>query len=117
MKLNTATYDVAQWFVRIFLPALATLYAGLSELWGLPKAIEVVGTIGAVTLFLGAILSVSSSNFKKENEPNAGFIKSNGRDPDTGLPNLDLVITQMPDDLLNKKTITLHVDEVSENKK
>jgi hypothetical protein len=65
MKLNNKTYDVLKWIAQILLPALGTLYFALSKVWGLPYDTEVVGTITAVDAFLGAILGISTSQYRK----------------------------------------------------
>jgi hypothetical protein len=65
MKLSNKTYDILKWIAQILLPAVGTLYFALSKIWGLPFATEVVGTIAAVDTFLGALLGISSINYKK----------------------------------------------------
>ena len=66
MKLSNETYDVLKWIAQIFLPALGTLYFALASIWGLPFGEQVVGTITAVDAFLGALLQISTINYKKE---------------------------------------------------
>lgn len=68
MKLNNKTYDVLKWIAQILLPALGTLYMALAKVWGFPYSTEIVGTITAVDLFLGAVLGISTSNYRKELE-------------------------------------------------
>ena len=63
---NDEVYKILKVVAQIVLPALGTLYFSLSQLWGLPYAEEVVGTITALDTFLGAILKVFSNNYKKE---------------------------------------------------
>ena len=63
MVLNDKVYDALKWLVQIFLPAAATLYAALAALWGFPFVEQVVGTIGAITVFLVACLKISNSNY------------------------------------------------------
>lgn len=65
MILNNKIYDVLKWLVTLVLPAAATLYFALSQIWGLPYGEEVVGTITAVTAFLGVVIGVSSHNYNK----------------------------------------------------
>ena len=69
MKLSNKTYDILKWIAQILLPAVGTLYFALSKIWGLPFATEVVGTITAVDAFLGALLGISTANYKKLEEP------------------------------------------------
>jgi len=66
MKLSNQTYDVLKWIAQILLPALGTLYFTLAEIWNLPYGQEILGTVTAVDLFLGALLGISSDNYYKE---------------------------------------------------
>lgn len=63
MSFSNKVYDRLKWVAQYLLPALATLYFALAKLWGLPYAEEVVGTISALDIFLGAMLGISSSNY------------------------------------------------------
>lgn len=66
MKISNKVYDVLKFIAQVVLPALGTLYFALAEIWGLPYGAEIVGTITAVDAFLGALLGVSTSRYKKE---------------------------------------------------
>lgn len=66
MKMNDKVYDALKWVAQILLPALGTLYAALAGIWGFPYAEQIVGTISAVDLFLGALLGISSKKFYAE---------------------------------------------------
>lgn len=72
MKFSNKTYDILKWVALIVLPAFATLYMTLSSIWGLPFGEEVAGTITAIDLCLGALLGVSSANYKKDNDKEEG---------------------------------------------
>lgn len=61
---SNKTYNVLKWIAMCFLPALGTLYFTFAEIWHLPCATEVVGTITAVDTFLGVMLGISSSGYK-----------------------------------------------------
>lgn len=65
MKFNNKVYDILKYIAQIVLPALATLYFALSKIWGLPYGEEIVGTISAIDVFLGALLGLSSMNYNK----------------------------------------------------
>ena len=67
MKLSNKLYDDLKWIAQILLPALATLYFALSKIWGLPYGEEIVGTISAIDVFLGALLGLSTAKYYKEN--------------------------------------------------
>ena len=66
MQFSNKTYDILKWVAQYLLPAAGTLYFGLASIWGLPYGEEVVGTITAVDTFLGVLLGISSSNYKKQ---------------------------------------------------
>ena len=66
--MTNRTYDILKEIAQIILPALATLYFALSGIWGLPYGEEIVETIAAVDAFLGALLKISSVQYKKEQE-------------------------------------------------
>lgn len=65
MKMSNSTFDVLKYIAQIVLPALATLYFALSQIWGFPYGEEIVGTIAAIDAFLGAVLKISSDQYYK----------------------------------------------------
>ena len=65
---SNKTYDVLKKIAQIWLPALGTLYFALSNIWGLPYAEQIVGTITAIDTFLGLILGISTENYNKKLE-------------------------------------------------
>lgn len=67
-NMSNKVYDTLKWIAQILLPALATLYFALAAIWGLPAAEQVVGTITAIDTFLGVLLGISTSNYKKRQE-------------------------------------------------
>lgn len=66
--MSNKTYDILKWIAQIVLPALGTLYFALSEIWGFPCGAQIVGTITAVDAFLGALLGISTAQYKKAQE-------------------------------------------------
>lgn len=66
--MNSKTYDVLKFIAQIALPALGTLYLGLSQIWGFPYGEQVIGTITVVDAFLGTILKIDSDNYYKKLE-------------------------------------------------
>ena len=65
MTMTNKTYDILKWLAQIALPALAALYAALASIWGFPYGEEIVGTISAMDVFLGALLQISTNNYNK----------------------------------------------------
>ena len=63
--MSNKDYDVLKWVAMYLLPALGTLYFALAGIWGLPFGEEIVGTITAIDTFLGVILGISNSQYKK----------------------------------------------------
>ena len=68
MTMSNKIYDILVWIAQIVLPAMGTMYAALSGIWGFPYGEEIVGTITAVDVFLGALLKISSAQYKKQNQ-------------------------------------------------
>jgi len=64
--MSNKTYDVLKWIAQLLLPALATLYFALAQIWGFPYGEEIVGTITAVDAFLGVILGISTVQYNKQ---------------------------------------------------
>ena len=65
--MSNKTYDILKYIAQIVLPALATLYLALAGIWNLPYGEAISGTIMAIDTFLGAVLRISSENYKKKN--------------------------------------------------
>lgn len=66
MKLSNKTYDILKWIALIAFPAVIALYTALYTIWGWPYGEQIVGTLAALEVFLGAILQVSNSAYKKQ---------------------------------------------------
>ena len=65
MKLSNKVYDILKFIAMVILPAIGTLYFGLARIWKLPYAEEIVGTSTIIDTFLGTILGINSSQYKK----------------------------------------------------
>ena len=63
--MKNVTYDHLKWIAQYLLPAAGVFYAAIAKLWNLPFGTEITGTIAAVDTFLGAVLGISSMNYKK----------------------------------------------------
>lgn len=105
--MNNRTYDILKWIARYLLPALGTLYFALSGIWGFAYGEEVVGTIAALTAFLGVILGLSTKQYNKTNKTDGVLeIDEHNWDKDIYRLNLSTGLS----DLKHKKEITLKVD-------
>ena len=68
MKLSNETYDILKEIALTILPALATLYAVIGKIWGLPYVTEIPATIMAIDTAMGAILHISAKNYQEGNQ-------------------------------------------------
>ena len=68
MKLSNTTYDILKEVALTILPALATLYAVLGKIWGLPFVTEIPATIMAIDTAMGAILHISTNKYWEEED-------------------------------------------------
>lgn len=62
--MSNKVYDALKYVAQIVLPAVATLYFALAQIWGLPYGEQIVGTITAVDAFLGAILRITTIKYE-----------------------------------------------------
>lgn len=74
-------YDFLKALAQVWIPGLATLYFTLSQIWGIPKGAEVVGSLTALDTFLGIILKVSTSRYTP---PTDGNVYVDTSDPEMG---------------------------------
>jgi hypothetical protein len=102
---NNRAYDAMKFIAQIALPALGTLYFAIAGIWGLPYGEQIVGTITAIDVFLGAVLMVSASNYRKSDARYDGTFITDG----TFAPVLD--VQTAPQDMVNKKELTFKVEQ------
>jgi hypothetical protein len=83
-------YDVLAWVAQYLLPASATLYFALSEIWSFPHIESVVATIMALGGFLSVLLGISTKQYKD-------FISGTRQTTTLGLlVDLDILSLRMP---------------------
>ena len=61
-------YDILKWLALIALPAIAWLVGAVGPQCGLPHCGELVTTINAIGLFVGALIGVSQLTSVKADE-------------------------------------------------
>ena len=64
-KLKDSVYGILKWITLVCLPALGTAYVALAAVWGFPYAEEVSKTVMAVCTLLGALLGISTAEYRK----------------------------------------------------
>ena len=68
--MSNQAFDVLRLIGELILPALATLYAALGAIWGWPYIEAIVGTIAAVTAFIGALVNGLRRVYNKKEDNN-----------------------------------------------
>lgn len=68
--MSDKLYNILKWITMLVLPGIGTLYFTLASIWGFPFGEQVTGTITAIVTFLGAILGISSTKYKKKTKEN-----------------------------------------------
>ena len=70
--LSNKMYDILKEIAQIWVPAIATLYFTLAGIWGFPYGEQIVGTLAAIDVFMGAVLKISTIQYNKITLPNEG---------------------------------------------
>jgi hypothetical protein len=106
--MSDALYEKLRFLAVILLPALGALYFGVAQIWGLPKAEEVVGTLVVVDTFLGALLGFARQKYENSDVGYDGHIYlSEGETPDSKTAGLN--VTTPASELEGKRTARLKV--------
>lgn len=63
--MSETIYKILKYLCQIALPAIGGLYFALAQIWGLPYAEEIVGTLSAVAACIGVLLGISSHKYYK----------------------------------------------------
>jgi len=72
MQLPNKVFDWLKWIAIIALPALSTFIVVISKIWGWADLGSMIAqTITAVAVLLGALLGVSSVNYKGDESDDA----------------------------------------------
>lgn len=105
--LGDKSYDFLKKSATVLLPAAGALYFTLAQIWGLPRAEEVVGSIAALNTFVGVLVGVSSKTYHRSDAKYAGEIQID----DTGeTKKISLVVNGDPDEIDNMNEATFKVN-------
>lgn len=66
--MSNKTYDILRYICQIVIPAVATLYFALAQIWSLPYAEQIVGSLTAIDAFLGALLGISTRIYNNKGD-------------------------------------------------
>lgn len=108
MTLSNKMYNILQWFVYVLLPAFATLYLGLDQVWGLPAEEKVVATIALISTFIGVTLKISAVKYANTND--GQIVIDSQNQVVLGVSTPDLTFT----DIEGKKNLRLKVTPSSQ---
>ena len=101
---NKKVYDQVKYIAMVVLPALGALYFAFAEIWDLPSAEQVVGSIVALDAFLGVALHFSKDDVKYDGTMNV----TESEDVITHQLELD----GDPDALRTKDSVTFRVNRL-----
>lgn len=104
--LSDSAYNKLKWVAQYFLPAVGTLYFALAMTWGLPNPEQVLGTVTALDIFLGAILGFSKKSYEKSDAKYDGALIVDTSDDSKDVYRLE--VDQLGD-MPGKNEITLKV--------
>lgn len=64
--MSNKLYDILKWIALVVLPALASFYLGLGNVWNIPYPEQISATIMLIDTLLGTILGVTSIQYSKK---------------------------------------------------
>lgn len=67
MKLSNKTYDTIK-FIALLIAPIATFVAALVDIWGIPYGSQIVATISAIDVFVGALVVILKTIYEKAKE-------------------------------------------------
>lgn len=108
--LGDSAYSRLKNSTTIVVPAVSALYFTLAQIWHLPKAEEVVGSMAALNTFLGVVLGVSTRSYNRSDTKYAGIIEVEDT-PDA--TELKFVINEAAKPLEHQPEVTFRVDSSS----
>ena len=114
--LSESAYAILKDLVQIWLPALATLYFTLGGIWNWAYVEQVIGTIAAVGVFLGALLKISTSSYNNSEKQIDGVLTVEHQVTPDGQPTMELTnlnITKDAKELSRKKNMVIQVQKTS----
>jgi hypothetical protein len=110
--LSNQRYNVLKHVAAVGLPSLSALYFALAQIWHLPKAEEVMGTVAAVNVFVGAFVGVSGANYNNSDAKYDGVIRVDDSGTTT---TASLVLHDDPASILNKPSATFKVSPAQDS--
>ena len=110
LVLPSKAYDILKLIVLIFLPGISAFYFALANIWALPYAEQVVGTIAALTALLGLGLKLSSNAYDNSDARFDGTLAVSENDT-SQIHQIE--ISTPPEDLKTQKSVTFKVLKIT----
>ena len=67
MKISNNTYDTIK-IIALLIAPIATFVAALVDIWGIPYGSQIVATISALDVFVGALVVILKTIYEKAKE-------------------------------------------------
>lgn len=67
MKLSNKAYDTLK-FIALLIAPLVTFAASIVDIWGIPHGNEIVATLAAVDVLVGALVAIAKAVYDKQKE-------------------------------------------------
>lgn len=71
MKVSNRTYDVIK-IIALTIAPIATFVAALVDIWGIPYGSQIVATISALDVLVGALVVILKNLYDKQKGENNG---------------------------------------------
>ena len=107
--ISNRMYNLIKWTAQYGLPAVGTLYFALASIWGLPYGEQVVGTITALTIFLGVLQGLSTRAYNASEAKYDGALVVNTEDPTKDIYSFE--VASPLDELRDKQELTIKVQK------
>lgn len=105
--LGDSAYNRLKQSTTVLIPAVGALYFALAQIWGLPRAEEVVGSLAALNTFLGVVLGISTRSYNRSDTKYAGIIEVEETED---VKNLNIILNEAARPLENEPEVTFRVD-------
>lgn len=110
IQLSKGAYDATKKVAQIWLPAIGALYFALAQIWHLPAAEQVTGTVVAVDTCLGVLLGISSASYVMPDDEHDGVMNV-VTNPD-GTQTANMVLNDDPSSIVSKQSVSFKVNTV-----
>lgn len=110
--LDNHTYDVAKKAVMITLPAIATLYFALAQIWHFPASDQVIASITAISTALGIVLNKFSKNYNDVDENFGATILANTTEDGRKVFQLEFKSEEAVDQVYNSDKALVKINRV-----